>query len=364
MEANLSGKLRPGGGLVRVPSTKSRVGSVSSQAAVKPEKRSLSNTYNKETDNNIFALGDAASNLDNLDDLFAGFGFNLMDILTGDGPPIAQMGTTEVLDHNSTETSENALCTREGVGQEKAVDQVHTSTKTLPDGRRVHTRVVRGPPRCTKRIIRISRETPNGTELLSTMELEPGKEFTLPGGTIITPTLEPDNDHPRPSVTARGVTSPSTTVCIDRPAQDGPYISTLKHGIVSRPQESQKPDSVYNLPRVSVANRDPGRGVSPTNANLSGNSNHVDNSQSPLLSPSSMALTPTTLLSSPPNSPWDNATQKRRSIWSSSGEDDIQVEFRLLLIHSYNNWHNPPDKLPTFVLSQIEHSYDNTSTSK
>ena len=325
MEANFPGKLRPGGGLVRVPSTKSRVGSVSSQAAVKQEKRSLSNTYNKETDNNIFALGDAASNLDNLDDLFAGFGFNLMDILRGDGPPIAQMGRNEVSDQNSADTSDNALCTREEFDQQKAVDQVHTSSKTLPDGRRVHTRVVRGPPRCTKRTIRISRETPNGTELLSTMELEPGKEFTLPQETTITPTTEADNDHPRTPLHARGVMSPSTTVCIDQPPTDGQYISTAKLGIISRPQESRKPDPTYNIPRVSVANREPGRGANPTNANAGAHSNHVDISQSPLLPATAMALTPTALLSSPPNSPWDNATQKRRSIWSSSGEDDIQV---------------------------------------
>ncbi len=58
--------------------------------------------------------------------------------------------------------------------------QVSTITKTLPDGRRVQTRIVRGPVQRKARIIKINRELPNGeTELLSTLQLPGDQEIDI-----------------------------------------------------------------------------------------------------------------------------------------------------------------------------------------
>ena len=240
--------LKPGGALDRVPSTKSRVGSLTSQTAAKPEKRSLSNTYNKETDSNIFALGDAASQLENLDDLFAGFGFNLMDILTGEGSPLPQRGATVAVDPNSAAMSPNALCATKDVasGEDPGENVVQTTSKTLPDGRCVHTRVVRGPTKCTKRILRISRDTPNGPELISTMEVAPGEQFTLPHVMSVTPTPATGNDPHNEA------TCPSTTVCIEQPTPERRFVPTAKGEVIARPMDLPSIVSSLNIPRFPV----------------------------------------------------------------------------------------------------------------
>ena len=57
---------------------------------------------------------------------------------------------------------------------------VSTITKTLPDGRTVQTRIVRGPVQRKARIIKINRELPNGeTELLSTLQLPGDQEVDI-----------------------------------------------------------------------------------------------------------------------------------------------------------------------------------------
>ena len=58
--------------------------------------------------------------------------------------------------------------------------QVSTITKTLPDGRTVQTRIVRGPVQRKARIIKINRELPNGeTELLSTLQVPGDQEIDI-----------------------------------------------------------------------------------------------------------------------------------------------------------------------------------------
>ena len=123
--------------------------------------------YDKDTDNDIFALGDAASKLDNLDDLFGGFGVNINDVLHGEAPDQLKVDTYTI-------PPPNAAPSEQTEGSEKNKVQVSTISQTLPDGRKVHTRVIKGPVRCTKRVMKIMKETPNGPELLATVEVPPG----------------------------------------------------------------------------------------------------------------------------------------------------------------------------------------------
>lgn len=153
------------------------------------EKRSL-NTYNYATDNDIFALGDAAedagvniSQFDIPDDIFKDFGFSLEEALQkqlGRQPdtPGDDTGTvTYEVNRQSYDGGEaqehNGGFTGTPDDQEKPGGdvQVSTITKTLPDGRTVHTRIMRGPIKTKRRIIKINRELPSGeTELIGTYE--------------------------------------------------------------------------------------------------------------------------------------------------------------------------------------------------
>ncbi len=135
------------------------------------------NMYDRDTDNNIFALGDAAQGEDfnsQLDDIFHNFGISLGDAF----------GHTQIVSDQSTiqspisppEGAMGAMTTTSfhppgaGGGVQQDV-QVSTIMKTLPDGRMVQTRVFRGPVQTRKRIMKISRELPGGkTELLGTFE--------------------------------------------------------------------------------------------------------------------------------------------------------------------------------------------------
>ncbi len=58
--------------------------------------------------------------------------------------------------------------------------QVSYITKTLPDGRTVQTRIVRGPVQRKARIIKINRELPNGEhELISTLQVPGDQEVDI-----------------------------------------------------------------------------------------------------------------------------------------------------------------------------------------
>ena len=70
----------------------------------------------------------------------------------------------------------------DGSLQQPGKQDIHVSTitKTLPDGRTVQTRIVRGPVQRKARIIKINRELPNGeTELLSTLQLPGDQEVDI-----------------------------------------------------------------------------------------------------------------------------------------------------------------------------------------
>ncbi|KAK2140568.1 hypothetical protein LSH36_1309g00011 [Paralvinella palmiformis] len=114
-----------------------------------------------DRDANIFALGDAAANLDeDIDDLFAGFGIDLRDIVKD--------GSTRTVTKKTLQVPDNAESAKQ-----KTVE-ISTISRQLDDGRRVHTKIIRGPVKCTKKLIKISRETPHGLEILSELEV-PGE---------------------------------------------------------------------------------------------------------------------------------------------------------------------------------------------
>ena len=194
----------------------------------------LNTTYDSSTDNDIFALGDAATGF-NIDDLFKDFGMSLNQALQGqftqipgstesstvvgptkvsyqlhkttipeetengaeqqeqpsEPPPTTSSaeatpisGTLPPKGHTVIETSTISPRPEEGTGTlsppGKQDIQVSTITKTLPDGRTVQTRIVRGPVQRKARIIKINRELPNGeTELLSTLQVPGDQEIDI-----------------------------------------------------------------------------------------------------------------------------------------------------------------------------------------
>ena len=188
-------------------------------------------TYDSSTDNDIFALGDAATGF-NIDDLFKDFGMSLNQALQGQFPQIPGQGPTRVSyqlhkpaipeetengteqgaeqtevspDHPPSSSSDtvplpgilppkgHTLIETSTISPKPQVSddgsprlpgkqdiQVSTITKTLPDGRTVQTRIVRGPVQRKARIIKINRELPNGeTELLSTLQLPGDQEVDI-----------------------------------------------------------------------------------------------------------------------------------------------------------------------------------------
>ena len=222
---------------------------VSSREGQQQRGSALNTTYNSTTDNDIFALGDAATGF-NIDDLFQDFGMSLNQALQGQFPQMAAAGdgapsessgvvgptkvsyhlhktsipeeesenggeprearsdrptptttttTTSTLDntpssgtlppkgHTVIETSTispskppQVVTPGEPVQPGKQDIQVSTITKTLPDGRTVQTRIVRGPVQRKARIIKINRELPNGeTELLSTLQIPGDQEVDI-----------------------------------------------------------------------------------------------------------------------------------------------------------------------------------------
>ena len=113
-----------------------------------------------DRDANIFALGDAAANLDeDIDDLFSGFGLNLSNIVK-DGSSSSKITTKKVQVPRETDD-------QSGTG--KTVD-VTTFTQKFDDGRSIFTKIIKGPVKCTKKLIKISRETPDGVEVITEVE--------------------------------------------------------------------------------------------------------------------------------------------------------------------------------------------------
>ena len=189
---------------------------------------SLNTTYDSSTDNDIFALGDAATGF-NIDDLFKDFGMSLNQALQGQFPQMpgqpqtsaSALGPTKVSyqlhkttipeegesgseirippgspesgspselppkGHTLVETSTispKPPQTDRGQLTPPMKQDIHVSTitKTLPDGRTVQTRIVRGPVQRKARILKINRELPNGeTELLSTLQLPGDQEIDI-----------------------------------------------------------------------------------------------------------------------------------------------------------------------------------------
>ena len=114
---------------------------------------------NVQGDDDIFALGDAASELGelgDLDDLFSGMGVGLNDLIHG--------GTGQVVAGQP--------------GNGDATTKVYSFSKTDSNGKVTKGRVVQGPVKCVKRIVKISRETPNGPEVIAEIETEPDTDIS------------------------------------------------------------------------------------------------------------------------------------------------------------------------------------------
>ena len=209
------------------------------------EKRSL-NTYNHDTDNDIFALGDAAedagvnfSQFDIPDDLFKDFGTSLEEALQKQLGRASEMGgqdsggvsfqvnttTTKKVgdDGHESETTQEHNGGYAGTPDEaeKGDIQVSTITKTLPDGRTVHTRIMRGPVKTRRRIIKINRELPSGeTELLGTYEAQGGGEGVEKTVKFATDKLVPSLMAKEEDDTERDRVTPIPTVVEDN-SEDG-----------------------------------------------------------------------------------------------------------------------------------------------
>ena len=114
--------------------------------------RSGLNTFDRTTDTNIFALGDAAldagfnlSNFDIPDDIFKDFGFSLNDFgrPSDDGSVAVHMPSAND-DTSREQTSSDVAIVTTPVGDNKGAPNVKVATisKTLPDGRKVKTRII------------------------------------------------------------------------------------------------------------------------------------------------------------------------------------------------------------------------------
>ena len=110
--------------------------------------RSGLNTFDSATDTNIFALGDAAldagfnlSNFDIPDDIFKDFGFSLNDF----GAPVNNDRSVAVqmpIHDDGGDDPQTTVATTNGDNQVGPNVKVSTISKTMPDGRRVNTRII------------------------------------------------------------------------------------------------------------------------------------------------------------------------------------------------------------------------------
>ena len=145
-------------------------------------------TYNRQVDSNIFALDDAAARCENIDDLLADFGMNLSQILGNYNPqsPPSQVDVdkdTRLLSPSQTTLDDEEQPLPQapaGIsGRWRKSDfgtgevEIKAMQRKLADGRMVFTKVTRGPVKHVKRVVKVSRETPEGPQLIATFETTP-----------------------------------------------------------------------------------------------------------------------------------------------------------------------------------------------
>ena len=207
-------------------------------------------TYDTDTDDNIFALGDAASQLDDLDDLFSGFGFDLKELLHGDGEP-GTVTRQKFTVGTNTDGSKEGTPVREGsedtasMGSDTSQKTVQVSTisKKMPGGKSVHTRLIQGPVRCTKRIMKIHRDGPNGPELIAEIEAPPDGDINkaiqsaLPAALTGDRAASGDYDNVAPNFQA-GTPKPSSRESTP-PVND--HTPLIKPPSIDEPKPATKP---------------------------------------------------------------------------------------------------------------------------
>ena len=150
----------------------------------KPEKRNL-DTFDSETDHDIFALGDAAQesnfNPDQMDEIFKTFGISLADIQgqLGEGKVVTKFQVKRTPFATVDEAEEDFLPVPLPDGSEGTV--VHTETKTLPGGQRVRTKIIKGPiQRRTKIIQRTIGPDGNVVTKEATSPMVPVRNLSCP----------------------------------------------------------------------------------------------------------------------------------------------------------------------------------------
>ena len=220
----------------------------SNSGAENTEQRALNaEHYDRDTDNNIFALGDAAQDSAfNLDEIFKSFGLNLDDALggqnlTSDKAVDATQGS-DGGDTPSTDQQSGARTTsfsKEIIAEGDQNVQVSTIHKTLPDGRIVQTKIYRGPVQKRKRIIKINRELPNGeTQLLGEIQADPNEKLDIPNA-ISTVLAQSLSDLPG---TGEGLPPPPPSPRVV------PATPTIREIEEPSPQPKPKYDHVPHIP--------------------------------------------------------------------------------------------------------------------
>jgi len=150
----------------------------SSAASTSAQKSNDINTaYNRETDTGIFALGEAASQLENLDEILAGFELNLPDEANKGSPTDTTEESfppslTRRLSYGST-TTLTRVVDDVGTSLQGSSIQVSNILKKFPDGRSVQARIIQDQESGKQRLIRVMRETVEGLELLAEFEAPP-----------------------------------------------------------------------------------------------------------------------------------------------------------------------------------------------
>lgn len=155
------------------------VGSDGKGGAVKAaeQKRPIKTARSEEdTDSNIFALGEAAQHLGDLDDVLTGFGVDLLQtweeasVVTETLDPAVRVRRSSIISDKFT------VChpfrkyeSRTSEAQNEGV-QVSVIQKKNADGSTIPLRIIQGPSVGSMRRIRVMRDTPVGLELLTEFE--------------------------------------------------------------------------------------------------------------------------------------------------------------------------------------------------
>lgn len=129
----------------------------------------------EDTDSNIFALGEAALHLDNLDDVLTGFGVDLLQ--SWEEASVSETSDLFARFRRSSITSDKVIAghpfrkyeSRTSEARNQGV-QVSVIQKKNADGSMIPMRIIQGPSVGSRRRIRVMKETADGLELVTEFE--------------------------------------------------------------------------------------------------------------------------------------------------------------------------------------------------